>query len=77
MTYTGGQCHCTLFSEVRILGNAAFTGKHIAHQHGEQGQLQRVTCVQGVNKCKKIVNGLMFEVFEKLSSRVKTIAVLL
>ena len=26
-----------LFSEVRILGDAAFTRKPIAHQHGERG----------------------------------------
>ena len=33
----GGQCHCSLFSEVRILGDAAFTCKPIAHQNGERG----------------------------------------
>ena len=31
-----------LFSEVRILGDAAFTHKPIDHQHGEQGTL--TTC---------------------------------
>ena len=35
MRNTGGQCHCTLFSEVRILGDAAFTRKPIYHQNGE------------------------------------------
>ena len=31
-----------LFSEVRILGDAAFTRKPIAHQHGERGISRRV-----------------------------------
>ena len=31
-TYTSGQCHCALFSEVRIVGDATFTGKPIDHQ---------------------------------------------
>ena len=31
-----------LFSEVRILGDAAFTCKPIAHQHGERGISRRV-----------------------------------
>ena len=35
--HTGGQCHCALFSEVRILGDAAFTSEPIAIQNGEQG----------------------------------------
>ena len=34
MRHTG---HCALFSEVRILGDAAFTRKLIANQNGERG----------------------------------------
>ena len=37
MGHIGGQCHCGLFSEVRILGDAAFTRKPIDHQNGEHG----------------------------------------
>ena len=37
LRHTGGQCHCALFCEVRMLGHAAFTRKPIAHQHGERG----------------------------------------
>ena len=40
MRHTGGQCHCAIFSEghiLGILGDAAFTSKPIAHQHGERG----------------------------------------
>ena len=33
----GVQSHCALFSEVRILGNAAFTQKPIDHRKGERG----------------------------------------
>ena len=33
----GGQCHLALFSEAHILGDAAFTGKPIAHQNGKCG----------------------------------------
>ena len=36
MHHTGEQCLCALFSEVRILGNAAFTRKPIANQNGER-----------------------------------------
>ena len=34
MRHFGVQCHCALFSEVRILGDAEFTRKRIAHQNG-------------------------------------------
>ena len=38
MRHIGGQCHCALFSEVRILGDATFTQKpKIANQNGERG----------------------------------------
>ena len=37
MLHIGGQCHCALFSEVRILGDAVITSKPIDHQHGELG----------------------------------------
>ena len=37
MHHFGGQCKRVLFSEVRILGDAAFTRKPIDHQHGERG----------------------------------------
>ena len=37
MPHFGGQCHCALFSEVRILSDAAFTLKPIDHQNGERG----------------------------------------
>ena len=33
----GGECRCALFNGGRILGDAAFTHKLIAHQHGERG----------------------------------------
>ena len=39
MRHTGGQCHCALFSEVRILGDAEFTRKSVAHQNGERGKV--------------------------------------
>ena len=39
MRHTGGQCHCALFSEVRILGVAAFTRKPHAHQNGEHRRI--------------------------------------
>ena len=41
MRHTGGQCHCALFSEVRILGDAVLTRKPIVHQHGERGTVAR------------------------------------
>ena len=37
MSHSGSQCHCALFSEVRILGDARFTCKPIDHQKGERG----------------------------------------
>ena len=38
MHHVGGQCHYAIFSEVRIVGNAAFTRKpSIDHQNGERG----------------------------------------
>ena len=37
MRHFGGQCHYALFSEVRILGDAAFTCKPVDHQNGEGG----------------------------------------
>ena len=37
MRHFGGQCNCALFSDVRILGGAAFTRKPIDHQNGERG----------------------------------------
>ena len=49
MRHTGGQCHCALFSEEHILGDEAFTHKHIAHQNVSVAQLQSVTCLQRVN----------------------------
>ena len=42
MCHFGGQCKCVLFSEVRILGDAAFTRKPIDHQHGDPGISRRV-----------------------------------
>ena len=42
MHHTGEQCLCALFSEVRILGNAAFTRKPIANQNGEHGTVAGV-----------------------------------
>ena len=45
MRHFGGQCHC----EVRILGDAAVTGKLIDLQMVSNVQSQRVTCVQEVN----------------------------
>ena len=33
MPHIGCQCHCVLFNEVCILGNAAFTRKPIANQN--------------------------------------------
>ena len=48
MRHTGGQCHCAIFSEVRFLGDAAFTGKPIA-KIVSLAQSPRVTSVQGVN----------------------------
>ena len=41
MRHTGGQCHCVLFSEVRILSDAAFTRKPIDHQNGERGTVSK------------------------------------
>ena len=51
MRHFGGQCHCEvrIFSEVRILGDAAVTGKLIDLQMVSNAQSQRVTCVQKVN----------------------------
>ena len=39
MRHSGGQCHCAFYisSEVRILGDVAFTSKPFAHQNGERG----------------------------------------
>ena len=39
----GGQCHCALFSEVRILGDTAFTREPIAHQNGVRARGQYST----------------------------------
>ena len=41
MSHFGGQCHCVLFREVHILGDAAFTRKAVDHQHGERARGER------------------------------------
>ena len=41
MRHFGGQCQRVLFSEVRIVGGAAFTRKSIDHQNGERGTVAR------------------------------------
>ena len=42
MHHFGGQCHCALFNEVRILGDATFTRKPNDYQNGERGRV--ATC---------------------------------
>ena len=50
MRHIGGQCQRVLFSEVRILGDAALTCKPIDHHHGEHGIGRYcVRRMQGVN----------------------------
>ena len=52
MRHFGGQCQCVLFSEVRILGDAAFERKPIDHHQGERGILQGVITDIMLKKCK-------------------------
>ena len=42
MRHFGGPCQRVLFSEVKILGDAAFTRQPIDHKHGKRGISQRV-----------------------------------
>ena len=47
MRHFGGQCHCALFSEVRILGYAGFTCKPIIdHQNGDHVSQSPQICVR-------------------------------
>ena len=59
MRHFGGQCQHMLFSEARILGDAAYTRKPIDHQHGERGIRRRVwrACKGSIN-IKLVWHGL-------------------
>ena len=54
MRHFGGQCHCALFSEVCILGDAAFTREpYWPPKWWAWHSRPHVTCTQGVNTTTK------------------------